>query len=165
MENRIEVNYMTGLLLLIFEGIVHEFDLKKGDAGEFWHGFLHNGKHMDLNFHVNDDLIASASVYGTITNDDDTISTDTSNETYIENKNVKEVGELKYYLTWLNDDESKDELTHQQRLEYAKHNLEGKDITSKIENNTLYVSIGDSYYELADAEINFQAKEYVDYVL
>ena len=39
-------------------------------------------------------------------------------------------------------------------------NLENKGIYSKEENGTVYIAIGDSYYELSEFEINFQANEY-----
>lgn len=34
------------------------------------------------------------------------------------------------------------------------------DIQAKVENNTVYVKIGDTSLELAEFEINYQAKEY-----
>lgn len=45
-------------------------------------------------------------------------------------------------------------------LEKAQENLEDKDIWTSIENNTLYVIIGDTKLELAEFEIEYQAKEY-----
>lgn len=168
-ENRIEVNYMTGLLLLIFENVVHEFDLKDGDVGEFWHGFEHNGESKDLNFHVNDDLIASASVYGTTKNDDGTVSCNTNDETYIENKFVREVGNVKEYMG-ITDEvvKPKTNLTSKQRLDYARKALNNRgietSILSGINGTTLYVNINENDLALSDAEIDFQAEEYVAYL-
>jgi hypothetical protein len=47
-------------------------------------------------------------------------------------------------------------------LKMAKTNLESKDIYSKIENDTLYVQIGDVLLELAEFEIHYQAKEFIN---
>lgn len=46
------------------------------------------------------------------------------------------------------------------RLEKAQAQLEGIDIWTKIDNDTLYVCIGDSQLELSDYEIDYRAKEY-----
>lgn len=96
---RIEVNYDTGSLVLIYEGVIHLFKLKDGDVGEFWHGFQHKGEELDFNFHINDDGIAFGSVYGT-TQDEKTghYSINTSDETYI--GEVKELGDREKYLNW-----------------------------------------------------------------
>jgi hypothetical protein len=45
-------------------------------------------------------------------------------------------------------------------LEKAKEALEQKDIDSVIENQALYVCIGDTKLELSDYEIKYQASEY-----
>ena len=45
-------------------------------------------------------------------------------------------------------------------LKKAQANLEEKDIYTKIENETLYVYIGDVLLELADDEIRYQARNY-----
>ena len=44
--------------------------------------------------------------------------------------------------------------------EKCMHELGNKDIFSKEENGTVYISIGDSYYEISEYEINFQADKY-----
>jgi len=46
-------------------------------------------------------------------------------------------------------------------LKKAQANLEEKDIYTKIENETLYVCIGDVELELADDEIRYQANEMI----
>lgn len=45
-------------------------------------------------------------------------------------------------------------------LEKAQEQLEKVEVYTVIENNTLYVCIGDSKLELAEFEINFRAKLY-----
>lgn len=42
----------------------------------------------------------------------------------------------------------------------AVANLERKDIVASIQNDTVYVIIGDTYLELSQFEIDFQAKEW-----
>ena len=46
------------------------------------------------------------------------------------------------------------------RLEKAVANLETRDIFAKIENNTVYVTIGWTDLELSDYEIDYQAGEW-----
>lgn len=46
------------------------------------------------------------------------------------------------------------------RNEKAVAQLESMDIEAKVENDTVYVCIGDTALELAEFEINYQAKEY-----
>jgi len=100
--NTITVNYDTMILLLSFENVEHTFDLRDGDASDFWHSFEHKGKDYDINFFINDDNIAGASVYGTDEVNELTVI-DTSDETYIDN--VNESGDKERYKTywWYND--------------------------------------------------------------
>lgn len=44
--------------------------------------------------------------------------------------------------------------------EKAVSNLEGLDINAKIENDTVYVIIGDTELELSEFEIKYQADEF-----
>ena len=44
--------------------------------------------------------------------------------------------------------------------EKAVANLEQKDIVASIQNDTVYVIIGDTHLELSQFEIDFQAKEW-----
>ena len=46
------------------------------------------------------------------------------------------------------------------KLKKAKAELENKGITAVLENDTLYVKIDEVQLELAEFEINFQAKLY-----
>lgn len=46
------------------------------------------------------------------------------------------------------------------KLEFALNNLHSKSINAKIENNTIYVIVGDSELEISETEINFQADEW-----
>ena len=48
------------------------------------------------------------------------------------------------------------------KLEKAQKNLEGKDIPSKIQNDTLYVYVNDTMLQLAQYEIEYQANEYAE---
>jgi hypothetical protein len=150
MKNTITVNYDTMILILIFNSVKHTFDLKNGDAGEFWYGFEHNGEPMDLNFHINDDGIASASVYGTEINDEGFVTTNTSDETYIENKDVTEIGDRDYYLTyWWYDDLAKKvvEVTLRDRILKAIMNRYGGFITLSAclddDRDTVIVNLSD----------------------
>jgi hypothetical protein len=49
------------------------------------------------------------------------------------------------------------------KLEKAQAQLEGEGITTRIENETLYVYVGDTPLELADFEIRFRAKLWDDH--
>lgn len=42
----------------------------------------------------------------------------------------------------------------------AAAQLDSIDIYTKLENDTVYVCIGDTYLELSEFEINFRAEEY-----
>jgi hypothetical protein len=46
------------------------------------------------------------------------------------------------------------------KIEKALANLEEKGVTAKLENNTIYVVIGDSELEISQFEIDFQADEW-----
>jgi hypothetical protein len=46
-------------------------------------------------------------------------------------------------------------------LQFALNNLHSKSINAKIENNTIYVIVGDSELEISDSEIDFQSNEWV----
>ena len=46
--------------------------------------------------------------------------------------------------------------------EKAVAQLESIDIDAKVENDTVYVCIGDTSLELSEFEINYQAKEFDD---
>jgi hypothetical protein len=50
-------------------------------------------------------------------------------------------------------------------IEKAQDHLEQKGIDTVIENDTLYVCIGDVKLELSDFEINYQADEYDSYMI
>ena len=149
MKNSIKVNYDLMLLTLMFEGVVHEFDLKKGDAGEFWHGFQHKGLEFDLNFHINDDNLASASVYGTELDDFGEWHCNTSDETYIDTKDVEEVGDKDKYLSYwwykdLRDDINKthgfDESYEDKRIRQQEDSI--KCITWAVKYGIILVLIG-----------------------
>jgi len=45
-------------------------------------------------------------------------------------------------------------------IDKAEANLANKDISSRSENSTLYVCIGETMLELSEFEIEYQAKEY-----
>lgn len=61
------VDYENMNLQLRFDGEWYFFDLQQGDIGEFWHGFEHKGKEMDLNYFIQEDNERQAcSVYGTM---------------------------------------------------------------------------------------------------
>lgn len=51
-------------------------------------------------------------------------------------------------------------MNRQELLEKARLGLEAKDFQSKIENETLYLCIDFSEFELSDHEIEFQVDEY-----
>ena len=44
--------------------------------------------------------------------------------------------------------------------EKAVANLLGKDIFAMIDTGTVYIGINDTYLEISEAEINFQASQY-----
>ena len=46
------------------------------------------------------------------------------------------------------------------RLEKAQANLANKDVEASIENDTIYIHVAETMLELADSEIDYQAKEH-----
>lgn len=114
--NTIQVNYDKMSLDLIFEGIKHNFNLKDGDAGEFWHGFQHKEKEFDLNFHINDDNETYASIYSTKEDDEGFIVMD-DEEATIDSKNIKETGNKDKYLSYWWYEDLKNEICRENQIQ------------------------------------------------
>lgn len=90
------VDYTRRHLTLYFEGEVHNFDLNKGDTGDFWHSFESKGAVKDLNFYLDEDSNKPfLTVYGT-TSRNGLESTDTTNAEDI--FSLREVGKVKEYI-------------------------------------------------------------------
>ena len=113
--NKIEVDYDKMILNLFFQGVKHTFDLKQGDAGEFWHGFQHKNEEWDLNFYINSDGITVANIYSTIEDEEGFVSIDTEGFT-INNVNIKEQGDKEKYLSYWWYDELKEEICKEKLL-------------------------------------------------
>ncbi len=94
------INYDKKTLTLYFRWQTFEFDLTKGDIGDFWHGFeTHDGTIYNVSFHLDaDELYASVNVYGTILEEDGERTIDSWNCIDIDIQ--KTIGDVNNYLNY-----------------------------------------------------------------
>ena len=95
------VNYNKMELTLWFKGDVSNFDLTKGDIGDFWHLFESDGKIFDVNYYIDsDELVNVVSVYGTKVDKSGHIIINMDNSYEVEILDT--IGDLNNYLNYYN---------------------------------------------------------------
>lgn len=84
-ENKFIVDYSTEHLYLFFLGSDYHFDLRQGDAGDYWNSFDHEGKGYDINLYVEDeDSLPQLIVYDLKVNEEGYVETDMQNYAIID---------------------------------------------------------------------------------
>lgn len=97
------INYNRMELTLWFKEEMFNFDLTKGDIGDFWHGFECNGEVFDVNYYADsykDTLVNVVSVYGTKVDNDGHIIIDMGNSYELEILDT--IGNYTDYLNYYN---------------------------------------------------------------